>query len=187
VRTRTRVLAGASLLVLVLGIAACGGGDDDASDGDEPSDDTTTTEVAEESTTTAEPTPEDQAIDAYMAAYDYFAALNPPNPQSADLMRLFSGEALATMIDTIFRARNEGVYVEGSFEMHPEVTSSTDVEVHLADCVVETNTTYDAATGEERDSGRYVHNRRATVVNVEGAWSVSAFEQSEESCTPQGG
>jgi hypothetical protein len=59
--------------------------------------------------------------------------------------------------------------------------------VVLADCAVETNTTYDAATGAERDSGEYVHNRRATVVNIQGVWSVGAFEQVEEPCTPVGG
>lgn len=182
-RTCVRALAVGAALSLTLAVAACGGDDDDGS-----SIETTTTAAPEESTTTAEPTPDEQAIEAYLAAYDaYFAALNPPNPQSADLMRLFSGEALTTMIDTIFRARNQGVYVVGSFEMHPEVVSSTPTEVVLADCVVETNTTYDAATGAEQDSGEYVHNRRATVVNIQGVWSVGAFEQLEEPCTPEGG
>ena len=106
---------------------------------------------------------------------------------AAEALTLFSGEALSTMTDTVFRALNQGVYVDGSFEMHPEVVSSTDTEVVLADCVVETNTTYDRATGAEKDSGRYVHNRRATVVNTQGVWTVAAFEQLEEPCTPQGG
>jgi len=184
-RMRARALAVAAALSLTLAVAACGGGGGD--DDDASHETTTTTAAPDESTTTAEPTPEDQAIAAYRAAYDaYFAALNPPNPQSTDLMRLFSGEALSTMVDTIFQARNQGVYVVGSFEMHPEVVSSAATEVVLADCVVETNTTYDAATGAQKDSGQYVHNRRATVSNIQGVWSVSAFEQLEEPCTPAG-
>jgi hypothetical protein len=183
-RTCARALALGAALSLSFALAACGGGDDD----DDALDTTTTTSAPDESTTTAEPTPEEQAIQAYQAAYDaYFAALNPPNPQSTDLMRLFSGDALTSMVNTIFQARNQGVYVVGSFEMHPEVVSSAPTEVQLADCVVETNTTYDATTGAQRDSGQYVHNRRATVVNIQGVWSVSAFEQLEEPCTPQGG
>jgi hypothetical protein len=170
---------------LTLALAACGGGGGDDDDASKAT--TTTTAAPDESTTTAEPTPDEQAIAAYRAAYDaYFAALNPPNPQSTDLMRLFSGEALSTMVDTIFQARNQGVYVVGSFDMHPEVVSSAPTEVVLSDCVVETNTTYDSATGAQKDSGQYVHNRRATVVNIQGVWSVSAFEQLEEPCTPQG-
>ena len=182
-RTYARAVAAGAALSLTFALVACGGDDDDASNETT----TTTTTAPDESTTTAEPTPEEQAIAAYQAAYDaYFAALNPPNPQSSDLMRLFSGEALTTMVNTIFQARNQGVYVVGSFEMHPEVVSSAPTEVQLADCVVETNTTYDAATGAQKDSGQYVHNRRATVVNIQGVWSVSAFEQLEEPCTPQG-
>ena len=191
-RTHARALpAGVALACLcLLGLGACGGDDDGTADegssSTRPSEGTATTE-AESSETTAAPTPEDQAIAAYLAAYDaYFAALNPPNPQSTDLMSGFSGEALTTMIDTVFRAQSEGVYVDGSFEMHPEVASATATEVLLTDCVVETNTTYDAATRQPRDTGTYVHNRRATVVNVEGVWSVSAFEHLEEPCTPRG-
>jgi hypothetical protein len=188
-RPHARTLAAAVAAMLVLGMVACGG-DDDSAAGDteqatEAADDATTTTAAESSATTAAPTPEDQAVAAYRAAYDaYFAALNPPNPQSPELMAGFSGEALTTMIDTVFRARDDGVYVVGSFEMHPEVASATATEVLLVDCVVETNTTFDAATGAERDSGRYVHNRRATVVNTDGVWSVAAFEHVEEQCTP---
>ena len=189
-RPHARTLAAAVAAMLVLGLVACGG-DDDSAAGDteqatEAADDATTTTAGESSaTTTTSPAPEDQAIAAYRAAYDaYFAALNPPNPQSPELMTGFSGDALTTMIDTVFRARDEGVYVVGSFEMHPEVAFATATEVLLVDCVVETNTTFDAATGAERDSGRYVHNRRATVVNTDGVWSVAAFEHVEEQCTP---
>jgi hypothetical protein len=189
-RTYARALASAAMVLLALGSSACGddGGADESGAGgeDELADDTTSSGDDDTgTTTTAEPSPEDQAIAAYRAAYDaYMAALNPPNPQSADLIRTFSGEALTAIVDTVFRARDEGVYVVGSFEMHPEVVSATPSEVILADCVVETNTTYDAATRTEKDSGTYVHNRKATVVNTKGVWSVAAFEQLEEPCTP---
>jgi hypothetical protein len=186
--TYARALAAAATVLVVLGLAACGGdgGGDGAGAATDTAEDATSSTAAE-STTTAAATPEEQAIAAYRAAYDaYFAALDPPNPQSADLMRGFSGEALTTMIDTVFRARDEGVFVVGSFEMHPEVVSATPREVVLVDCVVETNTTYDAATQAERDSGTYVHNRKATVVNADGVWTVAAFEQLEEPCTPDG-
>src|SRR5262245_33504144 len=114
-RTCARALAATVALLLALAAAACGGGGGD--DDDASKETTTTTAAPDESTTTAAPTPEEQAIAAYRAAYDaYFAALNPPNPQSSDLLRLFSGEALTTMINTIFQARNQGVYVVGSFD-----------------------------------------------------------------------
>jgi len=171
------------LTVVLLGMAGCGGGDDDSS--------APTTEAetgasdGDATTTTAALTPEEQAMAAYRTAYDtYFKALNPPNPQSPDLPTVFSGEALSTIIDTVFRAKNEGVYVVGSLETHPAVVSSTVDEVILTDCQVETNQTFDAATNQPKDSGTYTYNSRITVRNADGAWKVAAFEQVEEPCTP---
>ena len=97
----------------------------------------------------------------------------------------FGGEALTTIIDMVFQASNQGVYVVGTLEMNPEIVSATAQEVQVSDCVVETNTTYDAATNQPTDSGTYVHNRRATIVNHDGTWTVDAFERVEDPCTPE--
>jgi hypothetical protein len=182
-----RALAVAATALTFVGVAACGGDDDDSGGASAVEDVETTAEAdpGDASTTTTPSTPEEQAVAAYRAAYDaYLQALNPPNPQSMALGTSFGGEALTTIIDMVFQASNQGVYVVGSMEMNPEILSATAQEVLVSDCVVETNTTYDAATNQPTDSGTYVHNRRATIVNHDGTWTVDAFERVEEQCTP---
>jgi hypothetical protein len=176
-----------ALTALAFVVAGCG--DDDRGEAGGTSataEDDSTTTVEAASDTTAPPTPEDEAIRAYGAAYDaFFEALNPPNPQSRELAEAFSGEARTAMIEAVFDAQRQGVYVVGSVETHPRIESSTASEVILVDCAVETNTTYDATTRAVKDQGSYPTNRRTTVVNVEGGtWTVDSFVLLEEPCTP---
>ena len=178
----------AALTALAFMVAGCGGGDDSGG-----SDEATGTMAATDETTTTEAsssatarTSEDEAVRAYGAAYDaFFDALNPPNPQSPELSEAFSGEARTAMIDAVFEAQRQGVYVVGSVESHLRVESSTASEVILVDCAIEANTTYDAATRAIKDQGSYPTHRRTTVINLGGgAWTVDSFEQLEEPCTP---
>jgi hypothetical protein len=172
-----------ALAALAFTLGGCGGDDVGGTD-TAAEDETNTTEAA--AATTAPPTPEDEAITAYGAAYDaFFHALNPPNPQSPELAKAFSGEARTAMIDVVFEAQSQGVYVVGSVEINPRVESSTANEVVLVDCAVETNTTYDAATRAVKDQGSYPTHRRTTIVNLGGgAWAVDSFEQLEGPCAP---
>jgi hypothetical protein len=175
----------AALTALAFMAAGCGGGDDgrDEATGIAGAAETTTTEASSSATAR---TPEDEAARAYGAAYDaFFDALNPPNPQSPELSEAFSGEARTAVIDAVFEAQRQGVYVVGSVESHLRVESSTASEVILVDCAIETNTTYDAATRAIKDQGSYPTHRRTTVINLGGgAWTVDSFEQLEEPCTP---
>ncbi|HEX6420541.1 MAG TPA: hypothetical protein VFZ77_18720 [Acidimicrobiales bacterium] len=183
VRAVVATLAG----LAVMGAAACGGG---GSGGDAATGATRPVPRDDEgATTTVAPLPEDQAIAAYRAAYGaYLAALDPPDPASPDLPRYFGGDALTTIVDTVLSARDQGVRVDASMEMEPVVVSATDSEVVLEDCVVETNTVYDAGTGEPTDSGTYTTHRRATVaVAHDGTWVVQAFVKLEEPCSPPHG
>jgi hypothetical protein len=186
-RWRVRTLVAAVTILPVAGAAACGGdaGRDSATASTAsalgPGGDGATT-------TSAPPAPEDEAVAAYRGAYGaYLAALDPPDPLAPDLPELFGGEALGTIIDAVLSARDQGVRVDASMEMNPTVVSATGGEVVLEDCVVETNTVYDAATGEPTDSGTYVNHRRVTVVNHDGSWVVEAFERLEAPCTPAAG
>jgi hypothetical protein len=178
-----------ALTALAFVVAGCGGDDDGGSEevtgASAAADESTTTEEAA-SGTTAPPTPENEAIRAYGAAYDaFFEALNPPNPQSPELAEAFSGEARTAMIEAVFEAQRQGVYVVGSVETHPRVESSTVSEVILVDCAVETNTTYDATTRAVKDEGSYPTHRRTTLVNVGGGtWTVDSFVLLEGPCTP---
>jgi hypothetical protein len=178
----------AALSALAFALGGCGGGEDGTDEvvGATIAEDESATTGGAASATTASPTPEEQAIAAYEAAYDaYFNALNPPNPQSTELAEAFSGEARTAMIDAVFEAQRQGVYVIGTVEIDPRVETSTADEVVLNDCAVETNTTYDAATKAVKDQGSYPTHRRTTVVNLDGgAWTVDSFEQLEEPCTP---
>jgi hypothetical protein len=185
-RTHARALA-AAVVTLLLGLAACGGGDDDtdAEASDAAESETTTTEV-DEPTTTAAPTPEEQAIAAYQAAWDAeFVALNPPNPLHPGLTESFTGVAAQTIAGIIVEAKNAGQYYVGSMETHPQIASATSDKVLLRDCTVENSTTYDAATGAVVEAGPYPpRSREIEVVNQEGTWRVSVIRTLEEPCTP---
>jgi hypothetical protein len=184
-RTHARALA-AAVVILVLGLVACGG-DDDGGDDAEASDATdseTPTATADETTTTAPDTPEELAVTAYQASWDAtFRALNPPR-ELPELAQLLTGEALSERINGIAGRARQGHYVVGSVTTHPTVVSATEHEVLLDDCVVENSIEYDAA-GQVVDPAENVQvNYRVTVINEAGVWKVSDFERREESCVP---
>jgi hypothetical protein len=184
-RTYARALTAAGAVLLVLGLAACGGdgggGDADAStDADEP----TTTSAAEE-TTTAEPTPDEQAVAAYEAAWDaMFTASNPPNPQHSVIGESLTGSAAQWVVGVVIEQQNNEQYTVGSMQTHPEVVSSTPTEVRIRDCTVEDSTTY-SADGSVAEAGPSPpRSRVVTVVNQDGVWRVSEIQTLEDSCTP---
>jgi hypothetical protein len=188
---RAAALAAVVLTFFVAFVAACGGDDDDQSAPvtDLESGDSTSSPAADEgSSDSTEPqAPEDAAVDAYNASSDYMeqaVAANPPNPEDPALADYFSGSALSDNRTLLVQLREAGEYYQTSFDGNPDVASATADEVILTDCVSESTTSFDAATGEQKDTGSHVFNWRITVVNTDDGWRVNEILPQEQSCTP---
>jgi hypothetical protein len=187
---RAAALAAVVLTFFVAFVAACGGDDDESGPAtDLENGDSTTSSAADESSSdTTEPqAPEDAAVDAYNASSDYMeqaVAANPPNPEDPALADHFSGSALSENRRLLVDLMQAGEYYETTFDGNPDVASATAEEVILTDCVNETTTSFDAATGEQKDTGSHVFNWRITVVNTDDGWRVNEILPQEQSCTP---
>jgi hypothetical protein len=171
-------------------IAACGG-DDDASlaSGDErgePADDASEGR-GDGSSGTTEPSPEDAAVQVYLDGNDAMEqalASFPVNPVDPVLDQYFSGPALSENRSLLAQLRQAGEYYETTFEAQPDVASASPEEVLLTDCVSESTTSFDGASGAPKESGEHVYNWHIRVVNTDAGWRVNEITPQEGSCTP---
>ncbi|HEY3139811.1 MAG TPA: hypothetical protein VGJ86_01705 [Acidimicrobiales bacterium] len=125
-------------------------------------------------------------MQAYRASNDYMEqALRSPDPTAPELQDHFSGAALTESADLLLQAQQNLEYYESSLASDPEVVSGGSVEVVLRDCVTETLTIFDAASGAQKDARSTVGNWRVRVVDIDGVgWRVDEITLQEESCTP---
>lgn len=141
--------------------------------------------VAREPGPDAEPDPGDAATDHYEASNDYMAAaLRAPNPTDPGLADFFSGPALQENVDILLVAQQSAEYYESTLDSDPTVVDSDDTEVVLSDCVTETATTFDAASGQPKGSGSNVRNWQIRLVHSDAGWRVEQITTLEEPCSP---
>jgi hypothetical protein len=192
-RTHARALAGAGVLLLVLGLAACGddGGADDGSStdtGEETADDTTTTEADAGSTTstTEQLSPEEEVIRDYEAAYVAAAtALNPPNPDSPELPAHFTGEALASHQSTIRSMQSGGAAADSIVEHRPSNVVITGETATLRDCFVDTTQMIDLTSGQPAGQPTVTTlHVDVELERVDGTWKVARRSERTDPCPP---
>jgi hypothetical protein len=171
---------------LVLALGACGGGDDDDESGRADDRDTTTTRAEETTTTTAALTPEEAVLRDYQAAAQAaVAASNPPDPNHADLLRYWGGDALARIQSTLAQWQGLNLGSQQTTETHPEVTSVAGDSATLHDCFVNTSQFVDLATGQPSGEPETVTlNVDVTLERHGDVWVAVLQETRSEPCTP---
>jgi hypothetical protein len=166
----------------VLLVVACNGNGDDAAD--------STTSTARETTTTLAPSttvsPEDEVIRDYQAATEALsAAFNPPNPQHPDLLRYWTGDALAFYQSRINQLQANNVGAENTIETHPVVRSVTGDAAVLDDCIVDSTQLINLATNEPvGDPGNTTQGLDVEMQRGADVWQISVRTAREDPCTP---
>ena len=174
-------------LLVVLALGACGGGGGDDDEGAGSGDGETTTSTAdEETTTTAALTPEEQVLRDYEAAAQAaVAASNPPDPNHADLVRYWGGDALARLQRAITQWQGLNLGSQQTTETHAEVTSVAGDSATVHDCFVNTSQFVDLASGQPSGQPETVTlNVDVTLEHRGDVWVAVLQENRSEPCTP---
>jgi hypothetical protein len=177
VRARTSLVVAAVLL-----LAACNGNGGDAAD-------TTTTTAPDDTTTSAAPTTtslEDEVIRDYEAANAALSAAgNPPNPNHPDLLRYWTGDALAFMQSRLTQLQANNVGAENTVETHPVVRSLSGDTAQLDDCFVDHTQLINLATNEPvGDPGTTTQNAEVQMQRGPDVWQIAVQTVRDEPCTP---
>jgi hypothetical protein len=136
---------------------------------------------------TAAPTDRDSAVHAAVQAYrgmwqTYLRVLAAPDPDSPELARDATGEALKVLVDGVRDVRDQGLKGEGRFVLSPRVTDATPAtaptKVSIRDCLNDAGARIVRASPgpayRDRPGGRRLC--LATVQRQrDGTWKVTSF------------
>jgi hypothetical protein len=174
-----RVAALACAVATLALAAACGGGDDEPDQGSPRS---TATTAPADPTTTSPPTtaltPEEEVEAVYLELVEtvYQLVTTAPDPDDPDLARLASDPVLGEMRDSLSTMAAENQIVQKGPRSSHQVMSVTLTGADAAtlrDCSVGNDTTIDQDDGSIVGEGLSTRVLEATVLKVDGRWTVS--------------
>ena len=182
-------LAGLAVVVMALSLlgAACNGDDEAGGDGTTTSDEpATTAEPTTTEATTTTLTPEDEVLAFYRSASQALnAAYDPPDPNGADLLAHFDGEALARVQSLLTQLQAQGVSYVGTVEVHPTLVSLVGDTAVIEDCYLDVSQTVQTATGAPvGEPEQTIGHIESHLERINGTWKIVREQELTEPCTP---